>query len=181
MNSMIKLYKKLFLPNEYAPSIYDINYDAKKEEVGIKYAIFDLDGTLVPFDSLEVDDRLQEFIEQLKSKNMGIGIYSDGREQRVKPVADALQIPYIHRARKPFGSFKTIHQMFGHNCNPYNTMLIGNMSYFDTLFANRIGMHNVLVDTLRDRLNAKELICDASQLIFTKPIKEEFQEYGRKK
>lgn len=178
--TMIKTYKKLFLPNEYARSIYDIDYDEKKEDAGIQYAIFDLDGTLVPFDSREVDDRLRAFIDELNQK-LSVGIYSDGSKERVGSVAKKLEIPYVYRARKPFGNFKTIHQMFGENCNPYNTMLIGNMSWFDTFYANKVGMYNVLVDTLRDRLNAKELICDASQLLFTRPIKEELKEYGRKK
>ena len=175
----LKLYKELLLPNEYVSSVYDVDYDDKISR-GIRYAVFDLDGTLVPFDSLKVDDKLQTFINELNQK-MDIGIYSDGRKERVEPVADKLQIPYIYRARKPFGRFKTIHKMFGGNCNPYNTMLIGNISNFDTVLANRLGMYNVLVDTLREHFNFKEAVCDMGQAIFTYPIKEEFQEYGRKK
>ena len=71
--------------------------------------------------------------------------------------------------------------MFGNDCNPYNTMLIGNISNFDTVLANRLGMYNVLVDTLREHFNFKEAVCDMGQVFFTYPIKEEFKEFGRKK
>ena len=107
---MKMIYKKMFLPNEYTHSVYDIEKNEKKQ-MGIKFAVFDLDGTLVPFDSQDIDERLQNFIAELNGK-MGIGIYSDGSKERVEPVAKKLEIPYIYRARKPFGSFKTIHQMF---------------------------------------------------------------------
>lgn len=167
----MKKYKKLLLPDEYVDSVYDIDYSLYKES-GIDNILFDLDGTITSFDSMDIDNRYVELVNQLKEDGFNIALYSDGSKGRIVPVVKILNIPFIYRAKKPFGSFKLVQNILGENCFPCNTMLIGNTYFFDILFANRVGMHSILVDTLSDQnFNLKESICHRLDNVMTYPIR----------
>lgn len=43
------------LPDMYVKSVYDIDYK-KLYDDGIRYALFDVDSTLLPFDNIDVRD-----------------------------------------------------------------------------------------------------------------------------
>ena len=69
-----------YIPDIYAKSIYDINYDNLKER-GIKCILFDLDNTLVPTHTKDPSKKLLDFMEKLKDDDFTLIIYSNSLNQ----------------------------------------------------------------------------------------------------
>lgn len=64
---------------------------------------------------------------------------------RVRPIADALDIPWVTRALKPFaGGYRRGMAML--ESLPESTAMVGDMLLTDILGANRLGLFTILVD-----------------------------------
>ena len=149
---------KKIIPDTYERSVYDINY-VKLYDSGIKWAIFDVDCTILPFDDIKVSDRLIELFDLIKEIGITPGLCSSGSVNRVKPVGETLKVKYISNAKKPFyGDFSLVkHSLFGSECEPSNTMMIGDSFYLDMLFAERLGFYKVMVDPVKGGHRLKTL------------------------
>lgn len=155
------------IPNVYQPSIYKIDYE-KLYENGIRYGIFDVDCTLVSFDSIKVPDKLIKKIDEIKEIGITVGLCSSGSNKRVKPVADLLKVKYMANANKPFsGNFKLVKEnLFDSNCNESNTMMVGDSFYLDMMFAERLEIYKVMVDPVKDN-DGNKLKMAANDMIQT--------------
>ncbi len=139
------------IPDIYQPTVYDIDYP-KLHSNGIKYAVFDVDCTILSFDNTEVTEELIELFSKIKQTGITPGLCSSGGYKRVKPVAEKLNIKFIANAGKPFkGNFKLIKDnLFDSKCTPKNTMMVGDSLYLDMIFAQRLGLYKVMVDPIDD-------------------------------
>ncbi|HOF89183.1 MAG TPA: YqeG family HAD IIIA-type phosphatase, partial [Armatimonadota bacterium] len=69
---------------------------------GIRGLLLDLDNTLTPWKSLEVAPETAAWVASLGAAGVGACIISNAATaRRVRPVADALGLPWITRALKP--------------------------------------------------------------------------------
>lgn len=171
---------KKIIPDTYERSIYDINY-VKLYKNGIKWAIFDVDCTILPFDDINVSDRLINLFGLIKDIGIMPGLYSSNFEKRVKPVGDALEVKYIANAKKPFyGDFSLVkYSLFNDECKPVNTMMVGDSFYLDMLFAERLGFYKVMVDPVKGGHRIKTLANSIMQTtIYSVLPKDEFT-YGK--
>ena len=141
-------------PDSYVHSIYDINY-YKLHQNGIRYAIFDVDCTILPFDDINVTEDDITLFRYIKLLGIESGLCSSNFESRVKPVAEALGVNYVSMVPKPFGSFEEISSMFDDNCQPFNTVYIGDSLYLDMMQAARCGVSKILVDMIKGCFNFK--------------------------
>ena len=143
------------IPDTYVKSVYDIDY-LKLYENNIKYAVFDVDCTILPFDDKRVPEMLEELFSHIKCVGITPGLYSSGSYKRVEPVGDALCVNFVSNAKKPFyGDFKLVNDnLFNGMALPVNTMMVGDSFYLDMIFAQRLGLYKVMVDAVRggDRL-----------------------------
>ena len=141
---------KKIIPDTYERSVYDINY-VKLYDSGIKWAIFDVDCTILPFDDIKVSDGLVNLFDLIKDTGIMPGLYSSNFEKRVKPVGEALCVNFVSNARKPFnGNFSLIKDnLFNGEAEPSNTMMVGDSLYLDMIFAQRFGLYKVMVDAIR--------------------------------
>lgn len=149
----IDLFKKC-KPDSYARSIYDIRYD-KLRENGIKYAVFDVDCTILPFDDINVTETEKVLFRYINNIGMQSALCSSGFDSRVKPVADSLDINYMCLAPKPFVDFTSIKDLFDYDCSRDNTVYIGDSLYLDMYLAGRLNVHKILVDMIVDGFNLK--------------------------
>ena len=149
---------KKIIPDTYERSVYDINY-VKLYDSGIKWAIFDVDCTILPFDDIKVSDGLVNLFDLIKDTGIMPGLYSSNFEKRVKPVGETLKVKYIANAKKPFyGDLSLIKQsLFGDECRSDNTMMVGDSFYLDMLFAERLGFYKVMVDPVKGGHRIKTL------------------------
>lgn len=90
------------LPDEFVNSVFDITPE-KLHAKGIKGIITDLDNTLVEWDRPDATAEIAAWMEELASAGIRVMIASNNNEERVKRFAEPLNIPYIHRAKKPLG------------------------------------------------------------------------------
>ena len=141
-------------PDSYVHSIYDIRYH-KLMENGIKYALFDVDCTILPFDDVNVTEENKVLFNYINNLGIKSALCSSSFEGRVKPVADALGINYMALAPKPFMDFSSIKDLFDYKCERDNTVVIGDSLYFDMLLAGRLNIHKILVDMIIDGYNIK--------------------------
>ncbi|MBM7716340.1 YqeG family HAD IIIA-type phosphatase [Siminovitchia sp. FSL H7-0308] len=134
---------KLFLPNEYLKSIFHLQPEKLKEQ-GIKGIITDLDNTLVEWDRPNATARLVDWLEEMKRHNMKITIVSNNNQDRVRAFSEPLDIPFIHRARKPLGSgFRKAAREMG--LSKEETVIVGDQLLTDVFGGNRAGFYTILV------------------------------------
>ena len=88
------------MPDIYVKSVYDIDYEKLYSE-GIRYALFDVDSTLLPFDNIDVNEGQLKLFEGIRSLGMHAALYSNGSYKRVKSVADKLNVKFVSNAHKP--------------------------------------------------------------------------------
>ena len=149
----VELLKKC-MPDSYVRSIYDIRYN-KLRENGIKYAVFDVDCTILPFDDIKVTEDNKILFRYINNLGIKSALCSSSIESRVRPVANELNINYIALASKPFMDFSSIRNLFDYECTRDNTIIIGDSLYFDMLLAGRLNMHKILVDMVINGFNFK--------------------------
>lgn len=141
-------------PDSYVHSIYDIRYN-KLRENGIKYALFDVDCTILPFDDINVTEDNKILFRYINNIGIKSALCSSSLESRVKPVAETLNLNYAALAPKPFLDFSTIRELFDYECTRDNTVIIGDSLYFDMLLAGRLKTHKILVDMVIEGYNFK--------------------------
>ncbi|QGQ47348.1 YqeG family HAD IIIA-type phosphatase [Metabacillus sediminilitoris] len=132
-----------FLPGDYVKSIFHISPEKLKES-GIKGIITDLDNTLVEWDRPNATPQLVEWFKDVKEQGIDITIVSNNNERRVKAFSDPLNIPFIHKARKPMGKafLKAVKNM---NLKKEEVVVIGDQLLTDVLGGNRSGFQTILV------------------------------------
>ena len=152
------------IPDTYVKSVYDIDY-LKLYENNIKYAVFDVDCTILPFDDKRVPEMLEELFSHIKCVGITPGLYSSGSYKRVEPVATKLCVDFISGAKKPFyGDFKLVNDnLFNGMALPVNTMMVGDSFYLDMIFAQRLGLYKVMVDAVRGGDKLKTVANDLVQ------------------
>lgn len=135
-----------YIPDIYAKSIYDINYDNLVSR-GIKCVLFDLDNTLLPPRINEVSRKLADFIKQVKKTNIHFIIYSNSSKKRVSEIASRLDLEYFYFVRKPYrGKVDKIIKKYEYNQS--EMAVVGDQLLTDILFGNRIGITTILVNPL---------------------------------
>ena len=178
---MKKKFIERSIPDIYVPTIFDVDYE-DIFNTGIKYIIFDIDGTLLPADDIIVTSKLTELFNMLKNEyHIETCLVSDGSNKRVKPVADVLGTNYVANACKPTSyAYKHVQERFKENNIAYNTVFIGDSVFLDMIFASRYGMYKILVDSIAlNKFNYKTVSNNFVQAILSVPLKSKGFEFGK--
>ena len=124
-------------------SIYDIDLQALKNK-GIKAIITDLDNTLIPWRSSEIQDKLTQWINTVRKADLKIAIVSNNTFTRVEAMSSQLGVIALSGAIKPRRSaFRSIAAQF--NLSPQEIAVVGDQLFTDVLGGNRTGMYTILV------------------------------------
>lgn len=136
----------LLYPKAYFDSAKDISIDFLKKN-NIKGLILDVDNTLIDYYK-KIPDGIKEWIEILKLNDIKLYILSNSnKKEKVKSVANALNIEYINFAKKPLktGFLKVKDKM--KLKNEY-IGVVGDQIFTDVFGANRCKMISILVKPL---------------------------------
>ncbi|WP_379966075.1 YqeG family HAD IIIA-type phosphatase [Ectobacillus sp. sgz5001026] len=134
---------KLFLPNEFVKDIYEISPEKLKQR-GVKGIITDLDNTLIEWNRPNATPKLIEWLTSMRDNDIKVTIISNNKEERVKLFSDPLQLPFIHRARKPLlTAFQRALQKM--DVKPDEVVVIGDQLLTDILGGNRLKLYTILV------------------------------------
>jgi HAD superfamily phosphatase (TIGR01668 family) len=124
-------------------SIYDIDLENLKTN-NIKALIADLDNTLVPWRSSEIQEKLTNWIATVRDADLKIAIVSNNTSARVEAMSSQLGVIALSGAIKPRrGAFRNIAAQF--NLEPHEVAVVGDQLFTDILGGNRTGMYTILV------------------------------------
>ncbi len=138
--------KRFFKPNLYETSIYDIDLE-KLKELGIKGFIFDVDNTIVPYDTPVPDEKVKEWFKRIKEMGFVSYIASNNNKGRVEHFAKDLGIGFMPKANKPLTkNLKQICKNMG--VLPKETAMVGDQLFTDMLGGNMAGMFTVLIEQI---------------------------------
>lgn len=168
------------IPDIYVPTVYDIDYHGIYDD-GIRYAIFDVDDTLLPADDVRIPSKLIELFDYLQQEiGFNTCLVSNGSKSRVKPVAQHLNVHYVAKAFKPLPqAFTDVQSFFNGQITASNTAFIGDSLALDMLFASNFKIYKILVDSTREnRWNLKTVSNDIMQAFVSIPLKNAGFELG---
>lgn len=134
---------ELFIPKLKVSSIYDISLDTLRD-MGIKGMITDLDNTLVGAKEPHATPELLSWLKKLDDYGFRVVIVSNNHLPRVEAFAKPLDMPFIHRARKPRNqSFLTALSLL--ELPREQVVVVGDQLLTDVFGGNRLGLYTILV------------------------------------
>ncbi|SHM52119.1 hypothetical protein SAMN05660826_01249 [Caldanaerovirga acetigignens] len=139
----------LFLPDFYVTDIFEIDFDYLKKN-NIKAILVDLDNTLVPWNSSEVNDKLIKWIEEGKEKGFKFCIVSNNLARRIIEFSKKLGIPAVTGAFKP-GKKIFLKGLEVTGTTAKETAFVGDQLFTDVLGAKRMGMKVILVKPISEK------------------------------
>ncbi|MCR4399632.1 MAG: YqeG family HAD IIIA-type phosphatase [Syntrophomonadaceae bacterium] len=140
---------ELLYPRIYVASLADIPLEALRRE-RIRAYILDLDNTLTMWNSNELAPGAREWLEDLRAMGGKACLLSNNHQRRVAAVAEALDIPSVHKAGKP--RRRAFERALEQLSTPHQeTAVVGDQVFTDILGGNRMGMLTILVKPIHPR------------------------------
>lgn len=137
-----------FYPDEEADSAYGIDYRSLYAQ-GFRGIIFDIDNTLAPHGAPATEEA-EAFFARLREIGFQTMLLSNNKEPRVKPFADAVGSPYLHKAGKPgrAGYEKAMERM---GTRAATTVFVGDQLFTDVWGAKKAGIRTFLVKPIHPK------------------------------
>lgn len=140
--------KKLY-PNLYIDKIENITIEQLIKNK-IKLLILDVDNTLIDYYKNLSEDVIN-WAKEIRGQGIKLYILSNtNNKEKVKNVANKLDIPYKYFAMKPFkkGFLKIQKEL---NIKPENIAVVGDQIFTDILGGNRARMFTILVEPINNK------------------------------
>lgn len=139
----------LFYPDFYCDNVRDVKLDMLKKN-NIQGIILDVDNTLVDYYK-KFEDGTIEWVNDLKNAGIKLCIVSNSNKlEKVRYVAETLDVPYYHFAKKPFKSgFLKAKKLMQLECE--NIAAIGDQIMTDVVGSNRCKMFSILVKPIMEK------------------------------
>ena len=141
----------VFRPDITVFRIWELNPRQLKQE-GIHAIFMDLDNTLAVWNGMMIEDRTLRFLSEAREAGFFLCIVSNNHAERILPVAEKLNLPFLEAANKPL-PFRLKKQMLSQGLHPQECMLVGDQVMTDLPAGNLIGMRTVLtvpIDTRKE-------------------------------
>lgn len=140
---------RLLCPNLAVDSLFEIDLDALASQ-GVRGVIFDLDNTIIPWDSREMDAAIVAWLEDVLARGFKVAIVSNNWRGRVREIAARFGLPFVSRAYKPAKTgFRRALAELG--LEPGEAVVVGDQLFTDVLGGNRMGLITIWVKPLTAR------------------------------
>ena len=134
-------------PDYYIPHITGVTLEFLRRH-GIRGLILDVDNTLTTHDDPTPHPDIAAWLDGMRQAGVGMMIVSNNTEERVRPFAEILGLPYVADGKKPgTDGMRRAAEKLG-DLRPEETAVIGDQIFTDILGANLCGMRSVLLDPL---------------------------------
>lgn len=139
----------MIYPKEYVESVKDIKLEFLNRH-NIKGIILDVDNTLIDFNK-KMPEGIEQWVQNLKKEGIKFCIVSNSnKEEKIKKVANQIEVPYIFFAKKPFkGGFKKACQVL--QLENKNVAAMGDQIFTDVIGANRCNIFSILVKPIEEK------------------------------
>ena len=131
--------------------IYNISH-LELQKKGIYCLLLDVDGTLINRNSEEIPKAVKNWLIESKKLFSLYLISNNPSKERIKKIANELEIRYKYNALKPRKKY-TLNAIKEINCDKKNIAIIGDRIFTDIVVGNRCNIKTILVS----RLNSKGL------------------------
>jgi hypothetical protein len=114
---------------------------------GIKGLILDVDNTLTTHDHPAPAEGIMEWIRNMKRCGIRMMIVSNNREERVRPFAELLKLPFVSKGAKPLkkGYIRAMKRM---KLTAGETAAVGDQLFTDIWGANLTGIKSIYVSPI---------------------------------
>ncbi len=137
---------RLLCPTLAVETLFDIDIDALAAQ-GIRGIIFDLDNTIIPWDSREMDATIVAWLRDVLDRGFKVAIVSNNWRGRVREIAARFDLPFVSRAYKPAKTgFRRALAELG--LEPGEVAVVGDQLFTDVLGGNRLGLMTIWVKPL---------------------------------
>lgn len=136
-------------PNAYFSRVENITIEFLKKNK-IKALILDVDNTLIDYNK-NLSESVVNWAKEIKGQGIKLYILSNtNKKEKVETVANKLDIPYFHFAKKPLklGFNKTKRKL---QEKAENIAVVGDQIFTDIIGANRSKMFSILVDPINKK------------------------------
>lgn len=139
----------ILYPKFYCEKITDITVEFLKEN-NIKALILDVDNTLIDIDRKPVEGLIEWHKKIINSGIKTIILSNSNKVDKVKKVANDLEIEYIYFGMKPLkrGFMKVLKKL---ELPPENIAAIGDQIFTDVIGANRCKIFSILVQPVAQK------------------------------
>ena len=139
----------IFYPDLYLENVKKVTIELLKKN-NIKGLILDIDNTLIDYDK-KILEGTEEWCSNLKKQGIKMCILSNtNKVQKVKKVAELLDLEYLYFAHKPNkAGFKKAQKLL--NMNQENIAVVGDQIFTDVLGGNRMKMFTILTKPIDTR------------------------------
>ena len=138
-----------FYPDYMYDSVHDIEENFFRNN-NIKFAVLDIDNTLVPYTVKSPTKPAVDFLRRLEAEGVKYCFLSNNKEGRVMLFNDNINAPYEANARKPLLS--GLNRIMGRlSAGKENTILIGDQIFTDVWTGKRAGIKTILVKPIEDK------------------------------
>ena len=137
---------RLLCPTLAVETLFDIDLDDLARQ-GVRGVIFDLDNTIIPWDSREMDATIAAWLEDVLARGFKVAIVSNNWRGRVREIAARFALPFVSRAYKPAKTgFRRALAELG--LEPHEAAVVGDQLFTDVLGGNRLGLMTIWVKPL---------------------------------
>ncbi|MFQ5574944.1 MAG: YqeG family HAD IIIA-type phosphatase, partial [Terriglobia bacterium] len=131
-------------PDLHIPGVFDLDYDGLRKR-GVRGLVIDLDNTLVPRRSNEAPEAIVSWVSALKARGFSAVIVSNNWSNRVKKLADLVDLPLVAPAIKPRRrAFRKALEILGTDAE--ETAVIGDQIFTDIYGGKRMNLFTILVN-----------------------------------
>ena len=144
----MKTLSDFLIPDLICDTVYQVPFESFLNK-GVKVVAFDIDNTLVSYDTPEADETLQKFLLSLKEMGFCLAFVSNNTPERVglfnKPFG-FFTVPDAHKPLK-----KALSPVFAHfGVKPKEVLLVGDQLRTDVLTARSWGTYAVTVPPIKN-------------------------------
>ena len=143
----MKKIKKRFIPDTIKDTVYDIDI-GYLEKNSIRGIIFDIDNTLVPYDTPLPTEEVSEYLTGLAAAGYQVCFVSNNKAERVELFNRTFNFRTYPCARKP--SARALTEAVSHmRLNPGQVLMVGDQLFTDIYAARRAGTKAALVRPIK--------------------------------
>ena len=138
---------KIFAPRFCFRRVTDLT-PAWLERQGLGALLLDVDNTLTTHDDPTPHPDIAAWLDGMRQAGVGMMIVSNNTEERVRPFAEILGLPYVADGKKPGtdGMRRAAEKLGG--LRPEETAVIGDQIFTDVWGGNRFGALTIMVAPL---------------------------------
>ncbi|MBR5521571.1 MAG: YqeG family HAD IIIA-type phosphatase [Oscillospiraceae bacterium] len=134
---------RIFKPEFIFGKTTNITPEFLKEQ-GIENLLLDVDNTLTTHNNPEPSEGIDQWLDSMRAAGIRMMIISNNNEERVKPFAARLNLPYSSMSCKPLSiGYNRGLKMLGGNRK--NTAIVGDQIFTDVLGGNLKGIRTLMV------------------------------------